>query len=109
MQSGRVLTENEAFLLQQIKELRYLVGVLLAQSGLDREGLVRAFELAHTETARLDEEMLDLLGDRFRQTLEGRKAAEEYANEKQQRETAAWREDCLDGGRIFPHPSRQTE
>ena len=105
MSNSDVITEKEARLIQEIKELRYLVGVLLARSGLDAEGIQRAFELAKTETAKLDEEMMAVAREQFLATPEGRAAHERNQEEWNRRQQEVWRESCVEDGRIYPNPT----
>jgi hypothetical protein len=96
---------HEGNLLQVVKELRWLVGCLLAKSGLDENRIVQAFALAEAETKKLDEAMMDFAVKRFQETPEGKEACRVADEEWQKRQHAAWREWCVEDGTITRHPS----
>jgi hypothetical protein len=87
-----------------VKELRWLVAALLGKSGLDGDGVQRAFELAETETRKLDEAMMAAAFEHFQETPEGQEARRIAEEEWKKRQDAAWREWCIEDGKITRHP-----
>ncbi len=102
---GEIMSEMEAVLLRRVKELEFLVSVLLGRSGLDAEGIVRAFDIARTSAEELDKEMAAVSSKAFLATPEGQEAHRFYAEQRRVREHKIWVEECREDGRIHPHPT----
>jgi hypothetical protein len=100
-----ILTETEARLRQETKELRYLVGVLLVRAGLDDAGVERAFELAKTETEKFEKQMLDQAAKRFQTTPEGAESHRRTVAEWKLQQREFWRDACREDGVIHPDPT----
>lgn len=93
----------------KIGQLQFLVIVLLQRTGLDREGVVRALDLAEQENERITKEVSENLLARWRETPEGLEATRKADELWKLHQRKMWQEECVEDGRIHPDPSALTE
>lgn len=105
---AKMLSQTEAYLIQQNKELRFLIAILLLQTGLPPEKIEEANEIAKKAVWETDQQMMDLIAKKHRATPEGQQAHAKAMEEHHERVKKMWRQDCIEDGRIMPDPTRKT-
>lgn len=90
-------------------EQRLLISVLLARSGLDAQGIERAFALAEQSWEKFVDDVGTKKMMEWAKTPEGQEARRKADEAFRRRTKEVWREDCLEEKRILPDPTAMTD
>jgi hypothetical protein len=99
------LPERVEKLEKTVFEQRILIGMLLRKSGLDTEGIDKAFTLAQNAREEIIEKLSTKQAQAWAQTPEGQESIRRNEEARRQRLKQLWREDCVEEGKILPDPT----